>query len=297
MEHSNEMSYESRTVMKRRFLYFKRENWFWHSVVSLLVGIWCLISVILFINIFVSSFKTNADIYGNPWGIPVKWITTNYINLFKDGFLVYYINSFFVLITSIFILLTVSALAAYGLAMFSFRGNKMLRSYFLLGLMFPVQLGIIPLFNLMINLHLYNNLFGLIVVYSAGVSIPIFILTNFLQNIPGSLREAAIMDGANEMQVFSSIMVPMMMPAIGALIPLTAVGIWNDFFLPLVFLTSDRVKTVPLGLLHYFTGHGFDLSKIGLVFTAVTVSILPLLLIYIFGSNKIIEGLTQGSSK
>jgi len=276
---------------------FKQENWFWRSVVSLLLGIWCLISIIMFVNIMLSSFKTNVEIFFSPWGFPTKLIFTNYVQLFKDGFLVYYVNSFIVLILSIWILLTVSALAAYGLGVFQFRGNKLLRSYFLLGLMFPVQLGIIPLFNLVRNLHLYNNIFSLIIIYSAGVSIPIFILTNFIQNIPPSLRDAAKIDGANELQIFGMVMVPLMMPAIGALIPLTAVGIWNDFFLPLVFLTSDSVRTVPLGLLKYFSGRGFDLSKIGLVFTAVTVSVLPLLIIYIFGSNKIIEGLTQGSSK
>lgn len=277
--------------------FYKQENWFWRGLASLLLGTWCLVSVILFLNIFLSSFKTNAEIFANPWALPGKWIITNYVQLVRDGFLIYYFNSFLILSIAIVVLLSISSMAAYGLGVFQFRGNRLMRTFFLFGLMFPVQLGIIPLFNLMKSFHLTNNVFSLVFIYSAGVSVPIFILTNFVQNIPVSLREAAKIDGANEWQIFTKIIVPMMMPAIGALIPLTAVGIWNDFFVPLVFLTSEDVKTVPLGLLRYFTGRGFDLSKIGLVFTAVTVSILPLLLIYIFGSNKIIEGLTQGSSK
>ena len=211
----------------------------------------------------------------------------------KDGFL----NSFIIMIISIIVVLLLSALASYGLGKFSFKGNKLLRVYFLLGLMFPVQLGIIPLFNLMKSFHLINSLFSVILIYSSGLSIPVFVLTNFLQTIPDAMRESAKIDGAGEFRIFAQIILPMMKPALGALIPLNAVNLWNDFFIPLVFLSDERTKTVPLGLMQYFTGKGFDISKIGLVFTAVSLSILPMLLIYLFGSKKIISGLTQGTIK
>jgi raffinose/stachyose/melibiose transport system permease protein len=129
------------------------------------------------------------------------------------------------------------------------------------------------------------------------VSIPIFIMTNFLQTIPDAMRESAKIDGAGELLIFIKIILPMMKPVIGALIPLSAASLWNDFFIPLVFLSTGRLKTVPLGLMLYFNGKGFDNSKIGIVFAAVSFSILPLLLIYLFGSRKIIDGLTQGTIK
>ena len=275
----------------------KQENFFWRVLFSVLVGIWCLITVILFANVFLSSFKTNVDIFTSPWGFPREFVLSNYKQLFHDGFMIYFSNSFIIMLVSIAVILSVSSMAAYGLGKFSFKGNKLLRNYFLLGLMFPVQLGIIPLFNLLKTFHLINTLFGVILIYSAGVSIPIFILTNFLQTIPDAMRESARIDGAGEFLIFRKIILPMMKPAVGALIPLNAVGLWNDFFIPLVFLSDVKLKTVPLGLMQYFTGKGFDISKIGLVFTAVIVSILPLLFIYIFGSGKIISGLTAGTIK
>lgn len=277
--------------------YFKQENWQWHTVFSFIIGIFCLISILLFGNIFISSFKTNTDIFSGPWGFPHKFVVSNYVKLVNDGFLKYYLNSFIIMITAIVVILVFSSFAAYGLGKFSFKGNRFLRNYFLIGLMFPVQLGIIPLFNLMKSLHLINSLLSVILIYSAGLSIPIFIMTNFLQSIPDAMRESAKIDGAGELRIFLKIFFPMMKPAIGALIPLNAVGLWNDFFIPLVFLSNEQVKTVPLGLMQYFTGKGFDITKIGLVFTAVSLSIIPMLIIYLFGSSKIIGGLTQGTIK
>jgi raffinose/stachyose/melibiose transport system permease protein len=268
-----------------------RENRAWYLVFSVLIGLWCLITVVLLLNIFISSFKTNTDIFKSPWSLPGKLILGNYTTLIDDGFLKYYLNSFIILAAAICMLLALSAPAAYGLGKFKFKGNRTFRMYFLLGMMFPLQLGIIPLFGLI------NSIVGVIIIYSSGVSIPVFILTNFTQSVPDALREAAKIDGASEFTIFLKIFLPLMMPAFGALIPLTAVGIWNEFFVPLVFISDDNLKTLPLGLLKYFTGRGFNLSKIGVEFAAVTISILPLTLIYLFGSKKIIGGLTQGAVK
>jgi raffinose/stachyose/melibiose transport system permease protein len=277
--------------------YFKKDNWQWYTLFSVLVGIWCLITLILFADILVSSFKANVDIFRSPWGIPGKLIVKNYVQLIKDGFFTYYLNSFIVLVVSIIFLLLLASLAAYGLGKFQFKGNKALLSYFLLGMMFPVQLGILPLFNLMKGLHLINNLWCLILINVAALSVPVFVLTNFAQTIPDSMREAAKIDGASEFAIYRRIFMPLMRPALAVLIPLSAVGIWNDFFIPLVFISVDSMKTVPLGLMLYFTGKGFDLSKTGIVFAAMALSIFPLLFLYLFGAKNIIQGLTQGAVK
>jgi raffinose/stachyose/melibiose transport system permease protein len=175
--------------------YFRRENWTWYTLASFIIGIWCLISIILFLNVLVSSFKSNIDILTHPWALPKVLILDNYIRLLNGGFLKYYLNSFTVLIFSIVLILSFSAPAAYGLGKFKFKGNQILRIFFLVGLMFPVQLGIIPLFNLLGSLHLVNTLWGIILINTAGLSVPVFVLTNFTKNIPDALREAAWMDG------------------------------------------------------------------------------------------------------
>ena len=275
----------------------KRENWPWYLVVSVIIGLWCLITTLLFLNTIISSFKENIDIFTRPWLLPQKIVFDNYQKLIKDGFMRYFAKSFGLLIASIVCILALAAPASYGLGKFKFKGNKLLRNYFLVGMMFPVQLGVIPLFNLLKTLNLVDNLFGIFLIYIAGISIPVFILTNFTQNVPEELREAARIDGANEVGIFTRIFLPLMRPAIAAMIPLLAVGIWNDFFVPLVFISSDAFKTVPLGLMRYFTSKGFKLEYIGVIFAAMSLSIFPLIALYLVGSKNIIEGLTQGSIK
>ncbi|MCL2473187.1 MAG: carbohydrate ABC transporter permease [Treponema sp.] len=277
---------------------FKRENAGWYMLFSFIIGIWCLITMLLFVNTLISSFKSNNDILNHPWSlIPQKIIFDNYIKLVQRGFLRFFVNSFLILIVSIAVNLAVSTPCAYGLGKFKFKGNAFLRRYFLFGMMFPVQLGIIPLYNLIRNMGLLDNLLSVILIYSAGVSIPVFILTNFTQNVPDELRQAARIDGAGEWKIFTSIFIPLMRPAIAALLPLLAVNVWNDFFIPLVFIQKDELRTVPLGLLSFFSNHGFQLSYIGIVFAAMAISMFPLLALYLAGSRNIIGGLTAGAVK
>ena len=275
----------------------ERERNPWYAVFTGVIGLYCLVSVLLLLNVLVSSFRPNGEILSQPWSLPSHLILNNYASLFRDGFLRYYVNSGIVLVASVCALLALTAPTAYGLGKFRFRGNAALRMYFLLGMMFPVQLGVIPLFRLMRVLGLINTVWGVVIVFAAGLSVPVFITTNFTQSIPDVLREAARMDGASELRIFTRIFLPLMMPAFGALIPLTAVGIWNEFFIPLVFISRDAAKTVPLGLLRYFNGHGFNLSKLGVEFAAVTISIGPLILLYLAASRRIIQGLTRGAIK
>lgn len=274
-----------------------KENRVWYALSSVIIGLWCLITIVLVLNVLVLSFKPSIEIFSHPWSIPGTLNLVNYVQLFHDGFMRYYLNSVIVLVFAIFFVLVLSAPAAYGLGKFKFKGNKLLRTYFLIGMMFPAQLGIIPLFNLMRSLHLLNTLWGVILVFSVSVSVPICFLTNFIQGIPDALREAAWIDGASEIRIFLRIFVPMMKSALAALLPLSAVGIWNEFFIPLILLSSDKLKTLPLGLMKYFSGKGFDLSKIGIEFAAMAITIFPLLLLYSIGSKNVIGGLTQGALK
>jgi len=277
--------------------FFKRENWPVYLAFTIILSVYCMITVVLFLNTFISSFKPQAEFFMQPWKLPKAFILDNYRRLFRDGFMNYYRNSLTIMICSIVSVLAISAPAAYGLGRFKFRGNNALRLYFLIGMMFPGQLAIIPLFNLVKGLGLINKLGGLFVVYTAGVGVPIFLLTKFTLTIPESLRESAKIDGASEFKIFTRIFLPLMRPGLGALIPLTAIGFWNDFFLPLIFITAREARTIPLGLRRYHAESGFSLEFTGVMFAAMTITILPLVLLYIIGSRNIISGITLGSVK
>jgi len=279
--------------------YFKRENWQAHTVFIAILSIYCSITIILLFNLFLSSFKTSSEFFMAPWALPKSFSLANYQRLFiRDGFMRYYRNSFIVMICSVAGVLSLACPAAYGLGRFNFRGNSVLRFYFLIGMMVPGQLAIIPLFHLVKGLGLMDKIGGLIVIYTSGVALSIFILTKFTLTIPESLRESAKIDGASEFVIFLKIFLPLMKPGIGSLIPLTAIGYWNDFFVPLIFITSNNNRTVPIGLTKYFTATGgFDMYYIGVVFAAMSVAVFPLVIIYLFGSKNIMSGIMLGSVK
>ena len=265
---------------------------------AIILFLYTSITIVLLLNLFLSSFKNSAEFFMAPWALPKNFNLANYQRLFvKDGFLRYFKNSFIVMICSIAGVMTLACPAAYGLGRFNFKGNGALRFYFLIGMMVPGQLAIIPLFNLVKGLGLMNSIGGLIVIYMSGVALSIFILTKFTLTIPESLRESAKMDGASEFAIFFKIFLPLMKPGIGSLIPLTAISYWNDFFIPLIFITSDKSRTVPLGLTRYFTASGFDLQYLGVVFAAMSVAVFPLIVIYLVGSKNIMSGIMLGSVK
>ena len=276
-----------------------KKNMFWHDLSSVVIGIYCLITVILFVIVFVSSLRPAADIFKSVWSFPKRIILDNYIYLIKNRFFVYFRNSTVVTAGSIIAILFLSSLAAFGLGKFKFKGSTLILGFFLLGVMFPAQVGIVPMFNIVKTFHLSNSLLGLIIIYASQLSIPVFVLTNFLKTIPDSIIESAKIDGAGTFRIYARILMPMLQPAIGALIPLTAVNLWNDLFFPLVFIASRTKQTMPLGVLTYYSGKNghFELAKFGIAFAAVCISILPMVILYIFGSSKIIDSITEGAIK
>jgi len=276
-----------------------KENRLWHNFFSVIISIYCLITVILFVIVFVSSFRPAEEIFKSIWTIPRKIILDNYLYLIRNRFFIYFWNSILVTVGSIVAILFLASLASFGLGKFKFKGSQLVLGFFLLGVMFPAQVGIVPMFNIVRTLQLGNSLIGLIVIYASQLSIPVFVLTNFLKTIPDSIIESAKIDGAGTFRIYWKILLPMFQPAIGAMIPLTAVGLWNDLFFPLIFLASKEKWTMPLGVLTYYSGRNgsFQLAKFGIAFAAVSISVLPMLILYVFGSNKIIDSITEGAIK
>lgn len=270
----------------------------WKSVFSLVLGVYCLNTVVLVGVVFVSSVKPYSDVLTNVWGLPreVRWENFRDV-LVGERFIVYTMNSIIIAISALVGQLYIAMLTSYGIARFRFRFRNLVYIYFLLGLMFPVQVSILPLFLIVRGIGLQNTRLSVLVVYIASMSFPVFILVTFLRNVPLSLVESAKIDGASELVVFHRIVAPLVTPVLAALVPLIIQQYWNDFFLPLVFLTVDRLKTIPLGLLRFYTPVGLNFAKLNLVFTASTISILPVVVVYLVTSRRIISGITEGAVK
>lgn len=243
-----------------------------------------------------SSFKTTREIFRDPFALPSTWTFANYIEAWGRGnFSTYFMNSVLVTTASVIIVLVIGSLAAYPLGRYAFKGRDWLLLYFLSGLMLPIRLGILPLFFLMRELGLLNTLWSLIFVYSAsGLPFTIFVLSNFFKTIPKELEEAARLDGASEIRIYAQVMLPLIRPALATVAIFNFIPWWNDFFFPLIFIRVERFKTLPLGLFSFFGEHS---NNWALLFAGLTITALPLLILYLFASQQIIKGLTSGALK
>lgn len=253
------------------------------------------ITLFLMGNTFLSSFKTRTDLVNNTLGFPKSFTLENYrFVLLEDHFGRYFINSLLLVVMGLGLLLLCASMVAYGISRFQFKGKSMLRSYFLIGLMFPVQLGILPLFIMLTRAHLNNTLIGVALLYAANMSFPVFVFSNFFRGIPWELSESAKIDGANEWQVFWNIIIPISKPVLFTIGLINFVLIWNDFYIPLVFLTKSSVRTLTLGVYTYMNNF---LATWHLVFAAVIIALLPVIIVFFCFSEQIADGVTSGAIK
>lgn len=243
-----------------------------------------------------AGFKSNAEIYASPFGLPAAWTTKNLATILSEtDFPRFFLNSVLVTTSSVALILAVGTAAAYALARYKFRGNELIYLMFLAGLVVPLKLAIIPLFIQLRTLGLVDTHLGLVLVYTAmGLPSAIFILTSFLRTLPGELEESARIDGASEPRILWSVMLPLARPALVIAGIQNAVPIWNDFFFPLVILQSTALKTLPQGLTIFMGEFNTDW---GVLFAGLTMAALPITLVYVVLSRQFIAGLTSGSLK
>lgn len=245
---------------------------------------------------FLSSFKTSAEIFKNPLGLPTSFSLDTYRTLLsKIPFDQYFINSVIVSVTSVGLVVLFCSLAAFYIARFKFSWNNAIFFLFLLGMMIPIKLGIVPLFILMRDLGLINSLWSLIFMNIAtGTPITMLILTGFFKTMPMELEEAARMDGAGNLRVLWNVLLPLMRPALGTVIIVNFISAWNDFFFPLIFITEKEKMTIPVGMLSLFGEHSADW---GSLFAGLTLASLPMMILFFVASKQFMEGLTAGALK
>lgn len=244
----------------------------------------------------VSAFKSTAEIMNDPFGLPQTWNFANFSKVLGEGnFGVYFRNSVLVTLGSEILILGFSAMAGYALGRYRFRLNAALYTLILMGLMIPAKLLLVPLFLQLKQMNLLDSLWGLILVYAAGgIPAGVFIMTGFFRALPGALEAAARIDGAGEWTIFWRIMLPLVRPQLAIVAIYTAIPIWNDFLLPIVFISSPDLKTLPQGLSVFFGEHAVNM---GALFAGLTVSALPLVALYLVLSEQFIKGLTAGAVK
>ena len=266
------------------------------GAVVLLLTAYSLVAVGPLLFMLLQSFRPSREIFNDPLGLPHELYLDNYTEAWREAkFATYFTNSVLVVVAGVALCTIVSAMAAYPLARYDFRGNGVFTAYFIAGLTLPIELAVVPIFYLLNSFGLVDSRLGLTLVYAAtGVPFSVFVLAAFFRGLPRDLEEAARLDGAGEFRIFLSVMLPLVRPALATVAIFQFVQLWNDFFFPLILLRDSDKYTLPVGLTHFFGEYQTDW---GAVFAGLVITTAPLVVLFLFLTRQIVSGLVAGMGK
>ncbi|MCC6945733.1 MAG: carbohydrate ABC transporter permease [Thermomicrobiales bacterium] len=244
----------------------------------------------------ISGFKTTGQVRANPFSLPRSPIWTNYTDVLRsDSFWRQAGNSLSIMLATTLLVLALASSAAFVFSRFRFSGRNLLFTYYMLGLLCPITIAILPVYLVIRELGLVNTIWGVILPQVAfQLPVSVLILRNFFMAIPQELEDASYVDGGTPFQFFWRILLPLVRPGLAAVAVLTMVISWNSFFLPLVTLNSERLWTLPLGVMQFAGQYSTDWAR---VLAFATLALTPAVIFYLFAERQIIEGLTAGSVK
>jgi raffinose/stachyose/melibiose transport system permease protein len=262
-----------------------------------LVG-YLLLALLPILLVIMNSLKSRDAIFSDP----LAWPTLDTFSLIgytkvlgRSDVLHYFANSFIVTVASLFFILLFGAMAAWALTEYKFSGNRWLKLFFAFGIMVPIRLGTVSILQLMVELHLVNTLTALVLVYVAqGLPLAVMILSEFMAQVPGELKDAARCDGVDEFRIFFQVIMPLVRPAIATVAVFTMVPIWNDLWFPLILAPSDKTQTITLGIQQFIGQYATDWNA---VLASLSLAIIPVVTLYALFSRQLIRGITAGAVK
>lgn len=259
---------------------------------------WTVIALFPVFVILINSFKSRRAIFAEPLAFPTPatFDLVGYTTVLKQGdFLQYFQNSMVVTVASLFFVLLFGAMAAFALSEYRFRGNLLMGLYLALGIMIPIRLGTVAILDLMVSAGLVNTLAALILVYTAqGLPLAVFILSEFMRAVSDDLKNAGRIDGLSEYRIFFTLVLPLVRPAMATVAVFTMIPIWNDLWFPLILAPSEATKTITLGSQVFI---GQFVTNWNAVLAALSLAILPVLVLYLIFSRQMIRGITAGAVK
>jgi len=249
-----------------------------------------------FVLTTIISFKSMSEyMMGDFWGLPKKIYFGNFRIVIRSKFVIYFLNSVIVASFAVFFTTLAASMASFAFSKLKFKLSGFLFLLFVIGMMIPVHTTLIPVYQMTKALGLTNTFPGLIAPYiSFGLPVAIYIMTSFFREVPNSIQESAMIDGASPFRIYLSIMLPISVPAVSTAAILNFLGFWNEFILAMTMINSTSKKTLPLGLRDFY---GTESINIPTVLTAVLVGSLPVIIFYMFAQEKVINGLSAGAIK
>ncbi|MGP4095289.1 carbohydrate ABC transporter permease [Nonomuraea sp. KM90] len=242
-----------------------------------------------------NGFKTNAELFGDPFALPLHWSFENYQKAWNRGVSDYLTTSVLVTLTSTVATVFVSAWAAYGLTRVNIPLNRTLTAAILGGLMLAPTVALVPLVKMFQAMGLYNTFWALLILYTAfRIPFTTFLIRAYMIDLPREVDEAAEMDGAGRWTAFWRIILPMCKPILTSTVLLQILFTWNEYLFAMVFTSGTGVQTLPVGLTSLMSKHG---TEYPVVFAGMVIAALPVVLLFFLGQRYIVKGLADGMGK
>ena len=255
------------------------------------VALSCIFPFLWMMN---TSLKTQAEFDGDRGLTPAT--TFNWKNykvvIVDEAFWRYFLNSFFYTFTTVTFIVFVSSLAAFGFSRLQFPFKNVIFYMFLAAMMIPLPAGFVPIYALLRQLNLLNRTGYIFAMTNVGLSISIYLLKTFFDQLPRDLEDAARIDGCNKLKIWWNVGLPLVAPALGVVVILNALNVWNEFVLASLMFTSDNFMPLQVGLLQF---SGKMVTQQTLIMAALTVAALPIILLYIKMQKQFVEGITAGA--
>ncbi|MEC0125850.1 carbohydrate ABC transporter permease [Paenibacillus pabuli] len=266
----------------------------WAKLVSLIVAM--MLFIFPFLLLITNSFKVNQAITSDPLGLPASVQWDNYVSAFdKMGYMSAFGNSLLITVAGVLLIALLAAMTAHYFVRHKSKLNQYLFFLMVAAMIIPFQAIMIPLVKIYGSLGMLDNKWSLIYMYIGfGSPLAVFIYHGFIKSIPLELEEAALMDGCGRVQTFFRIVLPVLLPTSVTITVLNVLWIWNDFLLPSLVLTSSEQRTLPLSTFYFYGTYTVDY---GPLMAGLVLTLLPVLIVYLFAQKYIIQGVMQGSIK
>ncbi|GLX69760.1 carbohydrate ABC transporter permease [Paenibacillus glycanilyticus] len=260
------------------------------------LGLFALMNLVPIFWMIINSFKSEQEYAAHPFAMPTGIHLSNYTKAWDIANMdTYFINSFLITFISLIVTVFLGSLAAFFLSRFEFKLRGFTYALFLLGMLVPIHATLIPIFLIMQKLSLIDTYMSLILPYTAfHLSLTVFILEGFMRGFPKDMEESGIMDGAGIFRIFWSIILPLTRPAMATVVILNFIYNWNEYLFALVLVTSNNLKTLPLGLSNFV---GLETANYTLQMAALTIAFIPIIIFYLLLQKQLVTGMTAGAVK
>lgn len=268
-----------------------------YGILYLILGVIAFLQIYPLIWLVFFSLKDNQEVFNaSPFALPTNPKWQNYVTVWTEGNIsLYFLNSVWITLVAVVLTVLSASLVTFAITRMNWKYNKLVLGLFMVGIMIPVHSALIPLFKMFININLIDHPLSIILTYTAfNLPLTIMILLGFYYTLPREIEEAAVMDGCSVHRIFFQITLPLTMPVISTTVIINMIYNWNEFVFINTFINSDKYKTLTVGIQNFI---GQYMTEWGAIGATLVISILPILIVFFFLSNKIVEGIASGAVK